>query len=572
MIRCLVENADDKTKLLQERATGEFFRDGQHCYFGEFPLFFAASTGQFEIFEYLVAQGTDLYSRDVNGNTILHMLVIHDKFELYVKVDAMIKAVKNNPLFVGGSPVNKKGYTPLSLAASVGRNQMFMSLVNRSMKVQWKYGPVTSHMYPLEDFDMPLNVDKRDNQVGALEVIVEEYNRELLNNSLVTILLNKKWNGFAENMFFRRFYWYLLYLVVLILWSCVRLNESQIFTSDSDSNSSTPSCAYDVVDWYYVLSELLYWSVLVFISTFAGFKLKQEINEIRHHGYKDYFSGSGAKLVENYFSLSHTVFMFTCLFLRAIIWIFKSPCFDLNLLELAEFLAEWESFIFALAILIAWGYSFFFFLGFRLSGPLIIMIWRMLFTDVVRFLMIYVVSLGTFSHIFFILFRESGFKKFLARIASTFSIMGGDIDFGVYFDSPSPIFSTFLITFYFFVVSIILINILIAMMGATFNSIFEESDSHWKVQWAKIIFSIENEMSDKERMGASCYWTTIENKRYFQFEEIDERHYDKQSRKKSLAGDSKQECNVEEPVETVLQEMKTPSNAITRRLRSNTKK
>ncbi len=46
---------------------------------GEFPLSFAACLGQEECVRLLIAKGADPNIQDTNGNTVLHMLVIHDK-------------------------------------------------------------------------------------------------------------------------------------------------------------------------------------------------------------------------------------------------------------------------------------------------------------------------------------------------------------------------------------------------------------------------------------------------------------------------------------------------------------
>ena len=48
-------------------------------YFGEYPISFAACLGQEECVRLLVAKGANPNLQDSNGNTTLHMLVIHDK-------------------------------------------------------------------------------------------------------------------------------------------------------------------------------------------------------------------------------------------------------------------------------------------------------------------------------------------------------------------------------------------------------------------------------------------------------------------------------------------------------------
>jgi ankyrin repeat protein len=48
-------------------------------YYGEYPLSFAAVMGQVDCMRLLFAHGVDPNKQDSNGNTVLHMLVIHNK-------------------------------------------------------------------------------------------------------------------------------------------------------------------------------------------------------------------------------------------------------------------------------------------------------------------------------------------------------------------------------------------------------------------------------------------------------------------------------------------------------------
>ncbi len=50
------------------------------CYFGEYPLTFAALLSQQECVRLLLAFGADINKQDSNANTVMHMLVINDNF------------------------------------------------------------------------------------------------------------------------------------------------------------------------------------------------------------------------------------------------------------------------------------------------------------------------------------------------------------------------------------------------------------------------------------------------------------------------------------------------------------
>ena len=47
-------------------------------YWGEYPLSFAACTNQADCFRLLRARKADPNMRDTNGNSVLHLLVIHE--------------------------------------------------------------------------------------------------------------------------------------------------------------------------------------------------------------------------------------------------------------------------------------------------------------------------------------------------------------------------------------------------------------------------------------------------------------------------------------------------------------
>lgn len=63
--------------------TSLFIRFCKSCfsyvYWGEYPLSFAACLGQEECYRLMLARGANPNNQDTNGNTVLHMLVIHNK-------------------------------------------------------------------------------------------------------------------------------------------------------------------------------------------------------------------------------------------------------------------------------------------------------------------------------------------------------------------------------------------------------------------------------------------------------------------------------------------------------------
>jgi ankyrin repeat protein len=113
---------------------------------------------------------------DSNGNTIFHLLVIHNLPEMYIKFkkhwdevqttisDAMSEEADDDkhttfpcvkkrkiPLW---KHCNNDGLTPLTLAAKLGGTDMFSFLLDERKIVQWRYGPVSCVLYPLDEIDL----------------------------------------------------------------------------------------------------------------------------------------------------------------------------------------------------------------------------------------------------------------------------------------------------------------------------------------------------------------------------------------------------------------------------------
>ncbi|CAF4969738.1 unnamed protein product, partial [Rotaria socialis] len=223
--------------LLKRHKYVSFLISGRPCYYGENPLAFACCTNQWNIAEILLKYGADLDMVDSNGNTILHLLVIHNLPKMYTKfkkhwldqqatvtnesdddddkgkVVASVKE-KKVPLW---NRLNKDGFTPLTLAAKLGQNDMFSFLFDERKKVQWCYGPVSCVLYPLDEVDLEIQQEGENAPPGALELILKSTQTELIMHPRLIDLVNRKWERFARRIFFRRFLITLTYLLIFLL-------------------------------------------------------------------------------------------------------------------------------------------------------------------------------------------------------------------------------------------------------------------------------------------------------------------------------------------------------------------
>ncbi|KAL6745893.1 ankyrin repeat-containing domain protein, partial [Haematococcus lacustris] len=188
MAKFLIQSGAD----VSARCYGGFFAPGSVVYYGEYPLSFAASTGQKDIVSYLKRHGCRVnQDKDTLGNTALHLCVYHDQIEMYehlVEYCGASEHVRNN-----------RGQTPLLMAASLGRLSMFQHIYNRRRKVAWAYGPVTSYSLSLHEIDSVQNAHSF--VPSAVETIVRKGHKELVEDPLVTTLLSTKWRRFAAAQF-----------------------------------------------------------------------------------------------------------------------------------------------------------------------------------------------------------------------------------------------------------------------------------------------------------------------------------------------------------------------------------
>lgn len=119
-----------------------------------------------------------------------------------------------------------------------------------------------------------------------------------------------------------------------------------------------------------------------------------------------YFSQQGSALLENLVSSTYCISIFTF----TVLYTFDIPLQQLYL---------------AIASMAGYLYLFFFLLAFEMTGPMVVMVYRMLEQDVFRFVLIFLVFLLGFSQAFFVLDDKS---TFIGSLSSCFEALLGDFE------------------------------------------------------------------------------------------------------------------------------------------------
>ncbi|CAF3946365.1 unnamed protein product [Rotaria magnacalcarata] len=170
------------------------------AYYGEYPLAFAAAFGYKEIYDYLIDNGSDPNMQDTYGNTVLHMLVIRDRSEMFNH--AIRHPVKKALTDI----CNNEGLTPLTLAAKLGRKELFLQCLELSHVEIWRYSNIKCCTYPLRGIDTIADGGHIDSNSSLMSIVSgkTENHLDMLDNMLIERLLNDKWSTFARVNFVRQ--------------------------------------------------------------------------------------------------------------------------------------------------------------------------------------------------------------------------------------------------------------------------------------------------------------------------------------------------------------------------------
>ncbi|ESO10140.1 hypothetical protein HELRODRAFT_72856 [Helobdella robusta] len=500
-------------------------RNNRHTYWGEYPLCFAVCLGQEECVRLLVAKGADVNKQDSFGNTALHIVVIHyykDMYDLLVSMHANINLK------------NKQGLTPLTLAAKLGHIEMYQHIMQTDREVYWTYGNVTCAGYPLDHVDS-ISETGHINSKSVLYLVVFGKKPEHLDmiNGALEQLLNEKWKTFAKARFFRRLIFFLLYFTVatvafslrpgtVIPSSPIKSNSSQISKYHSDYENEVTSRRVDVsfchlnkLDSYLAMEyeggvdekamrmvtihyvdpcyqiqiqssvdiARLVFEVLTVIGSliYIIFALR----ELHFQGCKNFFTSQKTSPTKTLFLLSNMIIIAMVPFTGACSYR-ATDCMAV------------------LALLSTGPYFLFFCRGSKIVGQFVVMIYWMIRKDLLRFFSIYLILLVGFSQSMFIMFRGYDNPAFSAPLESIVGMFRMSI--GAFAEMYSKfetnhflnewnqvIFIVFMI-----LVALLLINMLVAMMGHTYDCV-NQSQREWMRQWAKIILVIEETITPESR-------------------------------------------------------------------------
>ncbi|CAF3336535.1 unnamed protein product [Rotaria socialis] len=452
------------------------------AYYGEYPLAFAAAFGYKEIYDYLIDNGSDPNMQDTYGNTVLHMLVIRDRSEMFNH--AIRHPVKKALTDI----CNNEGLTSLTLAAKLGRKELFLQCLELSHVEIWRYSNIKCCTYPLRGIDTIADGGHIDWNSSLMSIVSgkTENHLDMLDNMLIERLLNDKWSTFARVHFVRQ-------LILL----CVHLFflSTAIFLRNPKDNQLSVKKIFCHIAEVCVLCGCI-------ISIFSLLA-----KEIYLQGFNSY--------LQNLKSYPEKL-LFQC---SCILIILAVPFRILYLATKNIAFGYVEDGLVSLAVPGTFLYFLFFGRIYALTGAFIVMIFEMITGDIATFGVIYVIVITAFGQVFYLLFRDTSeggnclqlspndtcevenmcsFKNFEAWMTMVHFTMG-EFDFSRFDSTHYSYLVKILFIVFMILTPILLLNMLIASMGNTYQRIITISEKERIRQWAQLVLTIERSCSAKQR-------------------------------------------------------------------------
>jgi hypothetical protein len=474
--------------------------------------------------------------------------------------------------------MNYDNLTPFMLCGMCGKTKMFQRLIERRKLVMWTYGPVTHSRIDVVGFDVPAGynpkvdgfeensivamvkkyfgdikeavssrsgamkreakdvsinrltntedlieylasgrggdcfyVDEQSDKpnLGAIEHICAKDRLDMLALDDVKAIIDLKWERVGFWMFLRRAFYYLVVTILLSLIVCMY-------------NLQSSSTSEGWVAWAY------FPAVFILLAMKIIAKLPEILRRgFSYWGWNDPYVRGASRLDNVCSTIEFVSFGVACL---------------LKILQFFEVLSAAEAdvsirVLIMISVITSWVYLYFFLLGSTQTGTFVIIVSTILSKDMPVFFTLYVVLLCGFGSSFALLSLEeggtvaSGFGHFFSVLWSLFvyTVTGGNYDGfdGKFFPVAgytAPFWLYVILTAMFnLIILFLMLNLLVAMMTQTYESIFEQSQHILYRERYNIMCSLERGLSDKARFDlGKRYGTWIHVNLDSQMEQKDE--------------------------------------------------
>ena len=499
----------------------------------ETVLHLAADEGHARCVKRLIDLGADISAKDVNGDTTLHRLIKAIVFDekhksRHIEVfDAILDNIvkwwclrtsqplparandvadvtyrRNAVLYVINDVVNNKGLSVLNQAFKSGCPEVLSRLIlmpdvtmfedssniysfdisgmtprtNNELKGCWK-----SQVNPVED---KLSEEADDTSVSGLELLITNkasYAAEILDLPPIR-KIEQYYTSMVAWTFAVLILLHIIYMSVFTYLSVDLLKKLR--TDESDINSSDTQT---ILMYIFVPVEpaiIIIYNIYAVIRYCVTGDVSRKSKLSRKHG---------AQLVLHL--IGSYLFQAVCVGFAALVFAW------IGLFTQRYF---YQDYVLAAAICVGWLLTIAFTRGIRAIHYFYRMLLSMILRDVVRFIIVYLFVLMAFSFTFHVLFQVSGdisetYESPFDTMFLTFNMMIGmgelfddDFDAGMSAVGRTTTYAKVIYLLYMILGTIVLLNLLIAMMNDSYSHILAQKQVTWRIDSVSMGVEIES--------------------------------------------------------------------------------
>ncbi|NXA82664.1 TRPV5 protein, partial [Thryothorus ludovicianus] len=413
------------------------------------------------------------------GNTVLHILVLQPNKTFACHMYSLILSYDKSKEGPGSLELipNNEGLSPFKLAGVEGNTVMFQYLMQKRKQNLWSFGPLSTVLYDITE------IDSWAEDQSFLELIVSTKKREarqILDLTPVKELVSLKWNMYGRPYFCFLALFYILYMVCFTM--CCVYRPLKPRTGNRTSSRDNTVYVQKMLQESYVAYEdelRLVGELITVIG--AVVILVLEIPDILRVGAAKYF---GQTILGGPFHI--IVITYACMILVTMV------------MRLTSTTGEVVPMSFALVL--GWCNVMYFARGFQMLGPFTIMIQKMIFGDLMRFCWLMAVVILGFASAFYIIFQTENpenlgqFYNYPMSLFTTFELFLTIIDGPANYDVDLPFMYSVVYFAFAIIATLLMLNLLIAMMGDTHWRVAHEQDELWRAQVVATTVMLERKL------------------------------------------------------------------------------